>query len=79
MSLGRCLHLLSEQKRPNSALQWTKDCCAVINDLSELSENDSEKVLPILSGAIYGALSTVMRQQEADLAEVCSQETFTAR
>ena len=71
-SLGRCLHLLSDHTRPDSALQWSTESCAVTDDLSEPIEGEDVEMAPqILSGAKYGALSSVMRQNEAERAEVC--------
>ena len=71
-SLGRCLHLLSDHTRPDSALQWSTESCTVTDDLSEPIEGEDVEMAPqILSGAKYGALSSVMRQNEAEMAEVC--------
>lgn len=71
-SLGRCLHLLSDHTRPDAALQWNTESCSATNDLSEPIEGEGVEVAAqTLSGAKYGALSSVMRREEAERAEVC--------
>ncbi len=67
--------MLSTHTKPDSALQWAPDYCIVKTENPVASdEGDSPKQEKIscdtLSGAKYGALSTVMRKKEADEAEV---------
>lgn len=69
VGLGRCLRLLSTHTRPDSALQWTPECCVVKNSDKPVSEEGDSPELG-LSRSKYGALSSVMRSKEAEKAEV---------
>ncbi|XP_064381874.1 cilia- and flagella-associated protein 46-like [Halichondria panicea] len=68
VGLGRCLRLLSTHTRPDSALQWTPECCVVKNSDKPVSEEGDSPELG-LSRSKYGALSSVMRSKEAEKAE----------